>query len=143
MGCLANTTIQVLVDSGSSLNFIQSCLASHLHLPIDSVPHFSIGVGNDQKLYSDRCVRQASIIIQGFVVTTYLFVLPIEGVDVVLSVAWLSTLGKIVHGYQAFIMQFATNAHMVELHGEGTLLKGPVQFHSLRPMFKTLMLLSL
>ena len=71
------------------------------------------------------CVSCLTIVID-------LSVLPIEGADVVLGVVRLSTLGRIVHDYHDITMQFTVQDHMVELWGERTLMKGPVQFHSLR-----------
>ena len=45
-GCLVEYSVQVLVDSGSSLNFVQTRVARHLHLPIESVPCFSMAIRN-------------------------------------------------------------------------------------------------
>ena len=120
---LAGAIVQVLVDSGSSLNFIQNRLALHLHLPIQLIARFSVSVGNGHKLYSEGCVRWMSLLILGFKTTADLFVLPIEGADVVLGNAWLSTLGKIVHDYKNLSTQFASNGCTIVLHGDTSLLK--------------------
>ena len=89
-------------------------------------------MGNGQKLYSEGCVRRASLLIQGFEITADRFVLPVEGADVVLGIAWLSTLGIIVHDYKNLTMQFASNGSTVVLQGDRSLLKGPTQLQSLR-----------
>lgn len=84
-------------------------------------------MGNGQKLYVEGCVRAASFLIQNFEVVTYLFTLSIGGADVILGIAWLSTLGKIVHDdYKHLTMQFTDHCRLVELQGESSWLKGEI-----------------
>ena len=122
----------MLVDSSSSLNFIQTRLARYLRLPIESVHRFFMAVGNGQKLFTDGCVKGVSLVVQEFEIITYLFVLPIEGADAILGISWLSTLGRIILDYKHLPMQFESDGHMVELRGEQSSLKGTVQLHFLR-----------
>ena len=88
-GSLAGYSVQVLVDSGNSLNFIQSRLALHLPLPIESIPRFSVAVGNGQKLYAEGCIRNVYLFVQDFEIHTDFFVFPIEGTDVVLGISFI------------------------------------------------------
>ena len=63
LGSLAGYSAQVLVDSGGSLNFIQSRLALHFPLPFESVPCFYVAVGNGPKLYIEGCIYNVSLVV--------------------------------------------------------------------------------
>jgi hypothetical protein len=51
------------------------------------------------------------------------WVLELGGLDVVLGVAWLSTLGKVVMDWRALSMQFVQGSQLVKLQGQGSNLE--------------------
>ncbi|KAH9679153.1 hypothetical protein KPL71_026005 [Citrus sinensis] len=57
---------------------------------------------------------------QGYVFTLDLFVLPIEGPDVVLGIQWLQRLGRVSHQYAAMTMDFYWDGTPVSLRGNVT-----------------------
>ena len=55
-GHLQNVEVQVLVDGGSTHNFVQERLALFLRLQIVPLPHFQVLVENGEKIsYSGKC----------------------------------------------------------------------------------------
>ena len=54
---------------------------------------------------------------QGTFFTVDLFVLPIEGPNVVLEIQWLQRLGRVYHDYSALSMDFCWNRAPVTPHG--------------------------
>lgn len=60
-----------------------------------------------------------------------LFVLEIEGPDVVLGFPWLQSLGKVAHDYSTFTMEFMWHGKHVQLIGDKTLASQSVSFHQL------------
>ena len=82
-------------------------------------------------MFADGCVKGVSLVVQEFEIITYLFVLPVEGVDAIPGISWLSTFGHIILEYKHLRMQFEYDGHMVELCGEQSSLKGTIQLHSL------------
>ena len=57
---------------------------------------------------------------QGYAFTLDLFVLPIEGPDVVLGIQWLQRLGRVSHDYAAMTMDFYWDGKPVSLRGDVT-----------------------
>ncbi|KAJ0041510.1 hypothetical protein Pint_27356 [Pistacia integerrima] len=65
MGQLNDASIQIFVNDGLTLNFIQARVAKYLGLPIEFVlPPTTMVVGNGTKLPIEGCVRSIKIIVQ-------------------------------------------------------------------------------
>ena len=90
-----NLPVTVLIDSGSSHNILQPRIAKHLHLPIQPNPPFRVMVGNGAFITCQGICPAIQISIQTAIFTIPFSLLPIEGVDVVLGIEWLRTLGPI------------------------------------------------
>ena len=76
----------VLIDSGSTHNFIKLTIIENLQLPMSGTPYFRVFIGNGDFLLYTQCFPSVPIVLQGYKFTTNLFVLPIEGLDVVLGI---------------------------------------------------------
>jgi hypothetical protein len=94
--CVEGDTLRALVDSGSTHSFISVAAASRLHL--DPLPRLSLSikVANGDCVATTGVCRAARIFIniEEFVVD--LFVIPLDGFNMVLDVHWLRTLGPIL-----------------------------------------------
>lgn len=66
-GNIQGVEIQILLDSGSSDNFLQPRIAHCLKLPIHSATKFPVLVGNGSKLNSKGYILDLPISIQGHV----------------------------------------------------------------------------
>jgi hypothetical protein len=93
---LNDHTIGALVDSGSTHSFISVTAECRLHLDPVHNPGLHVGVANgDQVACIDIC-RAVHIFIDSEEFVIDLFVIPLEGYDMVLGVQWLCTLGPIL-----------------------------------------------
>jgi hypothetical protein len=82
--------VMVLIDSGSTHNFISNRLARILRLPIIPTKSFHVQVANREGLtYQWRYDR---VQIQGIKFYLTFFFLPLTGLDLVLGVQWLEML---------------------------------------------------
>ncbi|KAH9687361.1 hypothetical protein KPL70_014745 [Citrus sinensis] len=106
IGEVGSHCFQVLIDSGSTHNFIKPVLAERLGLPIQHTTHFRVYIGNGDFLVCQLYCPQVNLTMQGYAFTLDLFVLPIEGPDVVLGIQWLQRLGRVSHDYAAMTMDF-------------------------------------
>ncbi|KAH9745584.1 hypothetical protein KPL70_004126 [Citrus sinensis] len=102
-------SFQVLIDSGSTHNFVKPTVAERMGLPIQPTSPFRVYIGNGNFLVCKYFCPQVALTLQGTVFTLDLFVLPIEGPDVVLGIQWLQLLGRISHDYSALSMEFCWN----------------------------------
>ncbi|KAH9792244.1 hypothetical protein KPL71_004039 [Citrus sinensis] len=98
--------IIVLVDSGSTHNFINSHLANMLQLPVQPTSAFPVKVANGEKVICQGKHDKVHVLIQDIPFELTLYSLLITGLDVVLGVQWLESLGSVVCNWKQLTMDF-------------------------------------
>ncbi|XP_031092287.1 uncharacterized protein LOC115996981 [Ipomoea triloba] len=145
-GDIHGQRIQILVDGGSTHNFIQPSVAEKLHLPTKTIEKFkeklhlptktiekfNVYIGNGDSLHCRVRCPQVPIQMQGTIFPIDLFVLPIQGPDVVLGVQWLQQLGKITHDYAQLSMEFLWNGQPICLKGDHARSLQQITFNQLQ-----------
>ncbi|CAA0834211.1 Unknown protein, partial [Striga hermonthica] len=107
--------VVVLVDNGSSHNFINAELSQKLNLPTTKIEPFEVRVANGERLQCTKSFRKVPIRFSGVTVKADLYALPLVGPDVVLGVQWLEGLGKVTTDYRTGIMEFNSGDQQVTL----------------------------
>ncbi|KAL4555486.1 hypothetical protein LXL04_038106 [Taraxacum kok-saghyz] len=105
-GYIDNKPITILIDSGSTHNIVQPRIVHHLRLPTVPVRAFPVMVGNGAQLQCTGFCRDTQLQLDHTIFTVPLFILPIEGADLVLGMAWLRTLGTVVADFSIPQMTF-------------------------------------
>ncbi|XP_057425934.1 uncharacterized protein LOC130719329 [Lotus japonicus] len=136
-GQVGGIQVKVLVDGGSSDNFIQPRVAQVLRLPVEPVPKFRVSVGNGQILRAEGLIRQIPLQVQGQELKVPVYLLQISGADIILGSTWLATLGPHVADYAALSLKFFQNGHFITLQGEGNEEVTQAQFNHLRRLHHT------
>lgn len=95
-GDINNGGVQLLIDSGASLNFIHPRRAEELQLPVTYISPIFVRVANGERM---PCF-------QGISFTTTLYGLAICNIDVVLGLPWLESLGPVLIDFVDMSMQF-------------------------------------
>ena len=116
-GTIHNQNFQVLIDNGSTHNFIKPALVEHLGLSLKYVPSFYVYIGNDDSLVCQFFCSQVPLTLQGHLFLVDLFILPIEGPDDVLWIQWLQQLGKVSHDFSILTMEFCWHGDQIQLQG--------------------------
>jgi hypothetical protein len=93
---VADEPLRALIDSGSTHSFISVVAASRLHLDILPHPDLSVKVANGDRVATVGVCRATRVFIDTEEFVINLFVIPLDGYDVVLGVHWLCTLGPIL-----------------------------------------------
>lgn len=114
--------MMILIDSGNTHNIIQPCLACHLQLDTSSTSPFKVMVSNGEFITCEQLCYSAPIIIQQAIVRVPLYVIPIEGADMVLEVAWLRTLSPIQADFSVPTLTFMHHDTSVTLTGDSVSL---------------------
>ncbi|CAA0810223.1 Unknown protein, partial [Striga hermonthica] len=109
----------VLVDNGSSHNFINADLSQKLNLPTTKIEPFDVRVANDERLQFTESFCKVPIKFQGVVVEADLYALPLVGPNVVLVVQWLEGLGRVTTDYCTGVMDFRSGGKRVTLKAGG------------------------
>ncbi|GAV57557.1 RVP_2 domain-containing protein [Cephalotus follicularis] len=110
--------ICILIDGGSTHNFIQAQVASYLGLTITQSKHFTVQVGNGQSLSCVGLCSPVPVTMQQHSFTIDLFVIHLQGADIVLGVQWLQLLGPVTTDYKALTMDFCWQDQPVRLKAE-------------------------
>ena len=98
--------VMVLIDSGSTHNFISNRLANKLRLPVIPTETFPVWVANGERLKCQGRYDKVRVELQGTEFYLTLFSLPLSGLDLVLGVQWLEMLGSVVCNWKQLTMDF-------------------------------------
>lgn len=94
----------LLVDSGSTHNFISSVAAQKMGITPKAAGKMEVLVANSEKLFSGGISREVTIMLGGFPFTVDFYVLEIERCEAVLGAVRLKTLGPILWDFSSLWM---------------------------------------
>ena len=127
MGKIKRQPLIMLVDSGSTHNFMDQAVARRLKCPTRVITGIKVTVANGDVLKSQEVCESIMWEAQGLTQFTDFMVLPLMGCDLVLGVQWLKTLGPIMWDFNKLSMQFSIQGQDVKWSG---LQGGTVQYAS-------------
>lgn len=113
---LGDTSLVMLLDSGSMHNFISEAMAHRMGLPLQHRQGLTAMVTNGERVSCLGIIHQAAFTIDGDVFFADPFVLPYAGYVVVLGTQWLTTLGPILYDFNARTMTFKQRGREVCWH---------------------------
>ncbi|XP_058733199.1 uncharacterized protein LOC131604800 [Vicia villosa] len=136
-GSIAGLSVMVLVDTGSTHNIMQPRIAHHLNLTTTPINQFSVMVGNGSHLQCEGICDNVEIMLQNKPFNLPFYLLPIEGADVVLGMAWLRTLGPIQADFSIPSLTFQHLTKPITLTGDPTPFPTHTSFHQLKQLIHT------
>jgi len=131
-GQILEHSVLVLIDSGSSHNFLQSKRAHALGLPCSTTTPLSVMVGNGHALTCSQVCTQVPLVIQDHAFLVDFHLIDLCGPEAVLGVQWLRGLGPVLTNYEKLTMQFMWSGQMVKLIGDINTTSLPISVHHLR-----------
>lgn len=105
-GFLGASEVFILVDTGSTHNFVHPSIVEKVKLPLTSIRPFRVYVGNGHSLICSYMCARAELRIQGHSSLLDLYVLPVYGQDVILGMSWLRSLHRVTSDYDAGTVEF-------------------------------------
>lgn len=96
LGIVNHHYVRILLDSGSTHNFIDSRFLKKMGWSLQSTKPFEIRIADGGKIKSQGCCRCIPLEVGGYHCHTNLFALPLGGYDLVLGVQWLSTVSPVL-----------------------------------------------
>ena len=112
--------ITILIDTGSTHNFLSEHTAARLKLQPREAGKFSVTVANGEKIASQGKCPRIHVALQGTTLIADFFLLPLEGFDAILGAQWLVTLSPILWDFSKMSMKFHLDNREVELKGLDT-----------------------
>lgn len=117
-GIIYEAPVSVLIDGGSTHNFIKPAVAEKLSLSLHTISPFRVFVGNGASLRCDYVSLNTPISLQGHRFDIGLFLLQVEGPNVILGVQWLQDFGKVAIDFRDLSMEFKWKNLPILLQGE-------------------------
>ncbi|KAF2324336.1 hypothetical protein GH714_012656 [Hevea brasiliensis] len=133
-GRLKGHELTVMVDSGASHNFIANNLVTQLGLPVQSTPTFGVKLGDGHRSKSRGMCTNLVVKFESFNIQTDCYLFPLGGVDMILGIAWLETLGDVKVNWAKMTMSFNHNGSIVSLTGDSSLTRALASVSSIEKL---------
>jgi hypothetical protein len=117
IGYIKHRKVIILVDSGSTHNFIHHHIAQETHCYIHVVKNFQIMIANGGSMKCGGHCENVHLQIGDYHLKSHMFSIDMGGCDIVLGVEWLRTLGPILMDFKALTMQFDQEGHQYKFQG--------------------------
>lgn len=105
-GMLQSTEVIILIDEGSTHNFISDVLVKELRLNTQSVAPFGVQIGNGDFIRCGHMCKNLPIQINDIKVVQDFYPFSIGGADLVLSIQWLEILNTVQANWKQMFMIF-------------------------------------
>ncbi|OIT05665.1 hypothetical protein A4A49_61683, partial [Nicotiana attenuata] len=105
-GSVGAKAVHILIDTGSTHNFLDLNTAKRLGCALQAMPSFAVAVANGNMVYSKYMCKGFSSRMQGVDFAANMLILPLGGCSVVLGIQWLITLGDIRWNFRQLNMEF-------------------------------------
>ena len=105
-GHIKKKNVIMLIDSGSTHNFIHCKVAKELNLFLYPAPECQVMVSNGGTINCSGKCHNIKLNMGEYVLNIPMLSIPMGGVDVVLGVEWLQSLGTIAFNIQELCLNF-------------------------------------
>lgn len=112
-GMLGNMAVVILVDTGSTHNFLHPRVAEKCQLPLRAIWPFRVYVGNGESLSCSHMSRHVEVVIQGHTFALDLYILPVHGPDLIFGLSWLRSLLRVTSDYVAGMIEFIREGKLI------------------------------
>ena len=129
-GSIGNVDLLVLIDSGAAHNFISPKVVYALGLTITPIAAKSIKLEDGHRVKADGICLGVKMKLGLIEVVVDALVLELGWLDMVLGIAWLSTLGEVIMDWKLLTMQFVHENQLVKLQGIGSKGGNKCDLHS-------------
>jgi hypothetical protein len=116
-GYIKKKKVIVLIDSGSTHNFIHNKLAKDLNFFVYPTPEFQVMIADGGTINCSRKWNKINLTMGEHVINSPMIPIPMGGVGVVLGIQWLQSFGIMAFNFQGLFMKFSLEGKEIELRG--------------------------
>ncbi|WJX10635.1 hypothetical protein P8452_01329 [Trifolium repens] len=116
-GTIHEVPVLILIDSGATHNFISHQLAQKMNLTTEDTPPLNIKLGDGSCSKTTGTCKNLEIGVEGLCVVVDAQMFELGGMDVVLGIEWLRTLGDMIINWKKQTMSFWYQKQWVTLQG--------------------------
>lgn len=113
--------MSILIDSGSTHNFLDPTILAKVNLPVTSTPLLQVKIANGDNIQCFGQVTVVSLKVQGHPILVEFYLISLVGCDMVLEVQWLQTLGPVLWDFSLMTMQYTYMGIIALLKGLGSM----------------------
>ncbi|MCH80279.1 Ty3/gypsy retrotransposon protein, partial [Trifolium medium] len=117
-GTIKGVEVLILVDSGASHNFISQSLVHHMDWAIEPTQQMKVKLGNGVQIEAQGRCKELEMYIGDYKLSPNLQLFELGGIDVVLGVEWLKTLGDTIINWKQRTMSFWEQGKWITLVNE-------------------------
>ncbi|GJT81002.1 reverse transcriptase [Tanacetum coccineum] len=117
IGTVGKHVVHILVDCGSTHNFLDKNMAKKLGCSIRPTGPLAVTVANGNNLVTTSECKDFKWQFDNTTFTTDVMLLPLGGCEMVLGIQWLATLGDIKCNFKELRMEFKYGGKKVQLRG--------------------------
>ena len=121
-GDINGRKVLILIDSGASPNFV-SAQFDIIGINGRRYPPYCVRLGDGHKKQTQGCCKGVELNLEDHVVKKTFFLFELGGVDVILGVEWLASLGEVKVNWNTLTMSFNVARKVVHILGDPTLTK--------------------
>jgi hypothetical protein len=136
IGYIKHRKVIILVDSGSTHNFIHHRIAQETHCYIHAIKNFQIMIANGGSMKCGGRCENVCLQIADYHLKSHMFAIDMGGCDIVLGADWLITLGPILMDFKALTMQFDQEGHQYKFQGITTGSPKVISSHRMEKLLK-------
>ena len=117
-GIINGRPLHILIDSGSTHNFVSLKFAKRMGCCKTASPAFAVMVANGERLTCEEIYLVVPMEIQEYRFQANVYPLDLQGPDVVLGMQWLQGLGRVLHDWSKLTMEFWDKGKKYVICGE-------------------------
>jgi len=105
-GHIKKNNVVVLINSDRTHNFLDATVEKRLNIFSFPLPNMKVMVSEGKKIENVGKCHKVKLHIQDFNLESLFFTIPLRGVDVVIGIQWLQTLGTYSANHQEQFINF-------------------------------------
>jgi hypothetical protein len=117
IGYIKHWKVIILVDSGSTHNFMHRRIAQETHFYIHAINNFQIMIANGGSMKCGGHCENVHLQIGDCHLKSHMFAIDMGGSDIMLGADWLRNLGPILMDFKELTMQFDQEGHQYKFQG--------------------------
>lgn len=115
--------VVVLIDCGATHNFISEKLVNQLNLPMGETSHYRVLLGSSTTMKGKGICSKIELVLGDWKIIDNFLPLELGGVDVVLGIQWLHSLGVMEVDWRNLTLIFYHNEQKIVIRGDPSLTK--------------------
>jgi hypothetical protein len=136
IGYIKHMKVIILVDSGSTHNFIHHRIAQETNCYIRVINNFQIIIANGGSMKCGGRCENIRVRIGNYHLKSHMFAIDMGDCDIVLGVEWLRTLGPILMDFKELTMKFQHEGQRYQFQGLATGSPEIISSHRMENLLK-------